>query len=86
MLNSVRKKEQNLIGIGHSSIKGKANDSKVQGLISKNQQLLEEYLSVMNKARETVQLHISIHSVEMVFSQFPLHKLIEKQWLTKERV
>ena len=40
----------------------------------------------MNKARETVQLHISTHSIEMVFSQFPLHKLIEKQWLTKERV
>lgn len=86
VLNSVRKKEQNLIGIGHSSKKGKANDSKAQGLISKNQQLLEEYLSVMNKARETVQLHISTHSIEMVFSQFPLHKLIEKQWLTKERV
>lgn len=86
VLNSGREKEQSLTGIDYSSIKGKTNDSKVPGLISKNQQLLEEYLSVMNKARETVQLHISIHSIEMVFSQFPLHKLIEKQWLAKERV
>lgn len=86
VLNSGREKEQHLTGIGYSYIQEKTNDSKVPGLISKNQQLLEEYLSVMNKARETVQLHISIHSIEMVFSQFPLHKLIEKQWLTKERV
>ncbi len=86
VLNSEGEKEQHLTGIGYSYIQEKTNDSKVPGLISKNQQLLEEYLSVMNKARETVQLHISIHSMEMVFSQFPLNKLIEKQWLAKGRV
>jgi len=86
VLNSVREEEQDLVGTGYRSMKKKTNNSKPSELITRNQQLLEEYLSVMDKARETVQLHISIHSVEMVFSQFPLHKLIEKQWLTKERV
>ena len=86
VLNSVREKKQDLTGTSYSSIKGKTNDLKPPGMITKNQQLLEEYLSVMNKACETVQLHISIHSVEMVFSQFPLHRLIEKQWLSKDRV
>ena len=86
VLNSVREKEKDLTGTGYRSVKNETNNSKSSELITKNQQLLDEYLSVKDKARETVQLHISIHSVEMVLSQFPLHKLIEKQWLTKERV
>jgi hypothetical protein len=86
VLNSRREKEKDLTGIAYRSMKKKTNNSKPSEMKTRNQQLLEEYLSVMDKARETVQLHISIHSVEMVFSQFPLHKLIEKQWLTKERV